>query len=82
MVGQFPQGLRGPDFIAFWLNEEINDFPYQTSVHPTQLTLSELQETWAASQDITEFMQVHWENETRSTNTPIKTGSFKTRSCK
>ena len=27
----------------------------QTLVHPTQITLTELQETWVASQDVTEF---------------------------
>ncbi len=28
---------------------------FQTSVHPTQMALTELQETLAASQDVTEF---------------------------
>ena len=46
------------------------------------ITLTELQEIQAASQDFIEFMQVQWRNETRSTNTPIKTGGFKARSCK
>ena len=43
----------------------------QTLVHPTHITLTEhaeFQETRAASQDITEFMQGQWRNETRSTN--------------
>ncbi len=30
-------------------------FHYQTSVHPTQMTLTEFQESRAASQDVTEF---------------------------